>query len=69
MSDEKTVPSDDTTLALLRGRIYSRNLTIISMYKDQLKDMSEFQSLVVDLGTREEIDSFIIDIKDSMGFL
>jgi hypothetical protein len=68
MSDEKTVPSDDTTLALLRARIYSRNLQIISLYKNQLDDMEEFQHLVVNNNLREEIDSFIIDIKDSIGF-
>ena len=65
---EKKVATDDRTLELLRARIYERNLRIISIYKDQLEDMEEFQHLVVRGDIREEIDSFIINIKDSMGF-
>jgi len=65
---EKKIATDDRTLDLLRGRIYERNFRIISLYKDQLDDMEEFQNLVIRGDIREEIDSFIINIKDSMGF-
>ena len=66
--EEKIIETDDINLSLLRGRIYERNLKIIDLYKNQLDDMEFFQELVVHSGEREEIDSFIIDIKDAVGF-
>ena len=66
--EEKIIETDDINLALIRGRIYERNLKIINLYKNQLDDMEWFQELVVRSGDREDINSFIIDIKDAVGF-
>ena len=46
----------------------TRNLKIIDLYKHQLDDMEFFQELVVRSDLREDINSFIIDIKDAVGF-
>ena len=66
--EEKIIETDDINLSLLRGRIYERNLKIIDLYKNQLDDMEFFQELVVRSDLREDINSFIIDIKDAVGF-
>ena len=63
----KRIETDDINLSLLRGRIYERNLQIIELYQLQLDDMRHFQELVCDPEFREEVNSFIINIKDAVG--
>jgi|TARA_R100000773_G_C4151042_1_gene73111 DNA-nicking Smr family endonuclease len=63
----KKIETDDINLSLLRGRIYERNLKILQLYQLQVEDMIDFHNLVCDNEYREDVNSFIVNIKDAFG--
>tara|TARA_R100000388_G_scaffold50158_1_gene37555 strand:- start:2380 stop:2622 length:243 start_codon:yes stop_codon:yes gene_type:complete len=63
----KKIETDDINLSLLRGRIYERNLKILQLYQLQVEDMIDFHNLVCDNELREDVNSFIVNIKDAFG--